>query len=129
MAKKYSDGSTASKGGDLGRFYTKDELVPNFARAAFDLKKPGDISGVIRSRYGYHIIKLIRRRPKFTESFQDAKGKIMDRMVKKYLAQLTSEYVDKFNPGPDAKINESAISTILKNTTGSKSQSDMTKKQ
>jgi len=55
MAITHSDGPGALTGGDLG-FLSKDDVVPEFGRVAFNLK-PGDISGVIRTIYGLHIIK------------------------------------------------------------------------
>ncbi len=57
LAKKYSDDSTASKGGDLG-FVKKGTLVPEFEDALWKLKNPGDVSGLVKTVYGYHIIKL-----------------------------------------------------------------------
>jgi peptidyl-prolyl cis-trans isomerase SurA len=60
LAVLYSeDEGTASKGGELG-FRTEDELDPEFAEAAFSLQE-GEVSGIVESAYGYHIIKLIER--------------------------------------------------------------------
>ncbi|OGI04487.1 MAG: hypothetical protein A2Y25_06015 [Candidatus Melainabacteria bacterium GWF2_37_15] len=61
LAKKYSeDTSTASKGGDLG-FFPKEEMVPDFSKVAF-ATKPGQISDVVKTEFGYHIIKVIDRK-------------------------------------------------------------------
>ncbi|AOS84674.1 peptidylprolyl isomerase [Chlorobaculum limnaeum] len=58
LARAYSDDpGSRQKGGDLG-FTRKGELVPSFEQAASDLK-PGQISGIVESRFGYHIIQLI----------------------------------------------------------------------
>jgi len=57
-AKKYSQDSTAANGGDLG-FFGKGQMDPNFEAAAFSLKTVGQVSGVVHSQYGYHIIKLL----------------------------------------------------------------------
>lgn len=62
LAILYSqDPGSANNGGDLG-FVDRGELDPAFEAAAFNLKNPGDISQVIESKYGYHIIQLIERR-------------------------------------------------------------------
>ncbi len=58
MAKKYSEDVSASSGGEIG-LVTKGNLVPEFEEVAFSLKE-GEISDVVESRYGYHIIKVDR---------------------------------------------------------------------
>ncbi len=55
LARKYSDGPSGPKGGVLGRF-ARDQMVPEFDKAVFSLE-PGEISGVVETQFGYHIIK------------------------------------------------------------------------
>jgi len=56
LAKKYSQDSTAASGGDLGTF-GKGKMLPDFEKAAFALKA-NEISGLVKTTYGYHIIKV-----------------------------------------------------------------------
>ncbi len=61
MARMYSqDDVSAKNGGELG-FMSRGELDPKFAAVAFSLKK-GEISKIVKSKFGYHIIQLIERR-------------------------------------------------------------------
>jgi peptidyl-prolyl cis-trans isomerase SurA len=61
FAARYSQHSTASSGGDLGGPYPRGTFVPEFEAAAFKLK-PGEISDVVQTEQGYHIIKLLDRK-------------------------------------------------------------------
>jgi parvulin-like peptidyl-prolyl isomerase len=57
VAQQFSDGPTAQMGGDMD-FQTKDRLDPTYYEAAVKLKSPGKMSSIIRTAFGYHIIKL-----------------------------------------------------------------------
>jgi len=62
LAVMYSeDPGSAKKGGELG-FVGRTDLVPEFAAVAFKLKKPGQVSRIVESEYGFHIIQLIEQK-------------------------------------------------------------------
>ena len=67
------DGSKA-RGGDVG-FFGKTDMVEPFEKAAWALK-PGEISGVVETQFGYHIIKLTDRRPEGYAALEDVKAQI-----------------------------------------------------
>ena len=61
LAKKYSDDGSKDQGGDLG-WFTHGQMVPEFDSAAFALK-PKELSGVVTSQFGYHIIQVLEKEP------------------------------------------------------------------
>lgn len=74
LAKKYSQGPSAAKGGDLG-FFRRGQMVPPFEKAAFSLK-PGKVSDIVVTRFGYHLIKVTDRKPGKTFSYPEVKEKL-----------------------------------------------------
>jgi peptidyl-prolyl cis-trans isomerase C len=80
LAKKHSSDGSAAQGGDLN-FFTKGQMVPAFDAAAFALQ-PGQISDIVTTEFGYHIIKVTERRPPSTVPFEQVSERI-----KEYLAE------------------------------------------
>lgn len=77
LAKKDSiDKGTADKGGDLG-FFARGRMVPEFESAAFALKKAGDLSDIVPTQFGLHILQLQDRRPAGVQPFEEVKGALM----------------------------------------------------
>lgn len=74
LAKVNSTCPSSQQGGDLG-FFGKGQMVPAFEKAAFALK-PGEISDVVETQFGYHIIKLTEKRSAGTVDYKDVKGRI-----------------------------------------------------
>jgi peptidyl-prolyl cis-trans isomerase D len=75
LAKKNSDDpGSAPKGGDLG-WVTKGQMVPNFEATAFSLKK-GEISNVIKTEYGFHIVQVTEREDARVKPFDEVKAEL-----------------------------------------------------
>jgi peptidyl-prolyl cis-trans isomerase C len=97
VAAELSQDSTAKKGGDLG-YFTRGQMIKEFEEAAFSLKK-GQISDIVETPYGFHIIKLEDRKPPRTMPFEEAKPRIVsflkdkegDMAVRLYLEKLKSK--------------------------------------
>ncbi|MEQ1869762.1 MAG: peptidyl-prolyl cis-trans isomerase [Vicinamibacterales bacterium] len=79
LAKKYSDdASNASKGGDLD-FFARGQMVPEFDNAAFALQ-PGQISELVKTDFGYHIIKLVDRRAPAVKKLEEVKDQLTEQV-------------------------------------------------
>jgi len=86
LAKAYSQGPSAAGGGYLGRF-DKTSMVKPFADAAFSME-PGDISQPVRTRFGWHIIKVADRTPETVTPFETAKVQIQKELASSQLQDL-----------------------------------------
>ena len=77
LAKEYSaDPGSAAKGGELG-FFAKGAMVPEFEEAAFALKKKGELSGLVKTKFGYHILQLEARRPAGVRPFEEVRDDLI----------------------------------------------------
>jgi peptidyl-prolyl cis-trans isomerase C len=92
LAKKYSADGSAQQGGDLN-FFTRGQMVPAFDQAAFALK-PGEISGVVTTQFGYHIIKLTERRPASTVPFEQVSERIKEYLIDQQKQQKGQAFID-----------------------------------
>jgi peptidyl-prolyl cis-trans isomerase C len=74
LAKEFSEGPTKTRGGDLG-FFAKGRMVPDFEKAAFAMKI-GTISKPVKTRFGWHIIKVEEKKEGRVRDFKEVKGSI-----------------------------------------------------
>jgi len=88
LATELSEGPSAPQGGDLGLF-DRSRMVEPFASAAFDLA-PGEISPVVRTRFGFHVIKSEEKRPASTTPLDD----VRDQLRQFLSSQKLGEQVD-----------------------------------
>jgi len=80
LAKKYSeDDATKAKGGDLG-WIVEGQTVPEFQQAAFSLPK-GAISDLVKTQYGFHIIKVLDHENAHTKSFEEVRDSILQPLL------------------------------------------------
>ena len=86
LAKQKSKDPGAAEGGDLG-YFTKEQMVPEFAEAAFKLDK-GQISDPVKTQFGWHIIKIEDKRIKTTPTFDEVKGQLQNYVARRAQAEL-----------------------------------------
>ena len=96
LAKQYSqDPGSANNGGDLGLF-GRGMMVKPFEDAAFQLK-PGEISGLVQSDFGFHIIKLLAVKPAKAQPLEAVKGEIALKLKQQKAGDKFAELAEKFS--------------------------------
>ena len=90
LAEKHSEGPSAAQGGALrgrnpklpaGDYFARGDMVQPFEDAAFDTLNPGEVSGLVETSYGYHIIKLEEKKAPEIQPFADAQYEIQQKLV------------------------------------------------
>ncbi|RLB27217.1 MAG: peptidylprolyl isomerase [Deltaproteobacteria bacterium] len=92
LAKKYSDGPSAKRGGDLG-YFSKGQMVKPFEDAAFALDK-GQVSDVVQTIFGYHLIKVTDKRPETSMPFEEVKDRLKNYLVDQKLKKMVQDYAE-----------------------------------
>jgi len=85
LAMKNSEDGSKDQGGDLG-WFTRGQMVPEFETATFALK-PKELSGVVTSQFGYHIIQVLEKDPAKVKPFEEVK----DELAKEVRAQSVAD--------------------------------------
>jgi peptidyl-prolyl cis-trans isomerase C len=97
LAKVESSCPSKVQGGDLN-FFTKGQMVPEFENAAFALK-PGEISDIVKTQFGYHIIKFTDRQPEGVVPFDEVKPRIESYLKETKGQKAVADYIEKQKDG------------------------------
>lgn len=89
VAREVSQCPSAAQGGDLG-FFSRQQMAPAFADAVFALGE-GEVSGIVETQFGYHVIKLEERRPASTQTL----GQVREPLTRMLRDRHAAEAVDR----------------------------------
>lgn len=95
LAKQYSEDTSKDKGGDLG-WILQGQTVPEFEKVAFSLA-PGAISDLVKTQYGFHIIKVMEHENARTQSFEEVRGAILAPLLAEKAERLAAEETNKIS--------------------------------
>jgi peptidyl-prolyl cis-trans isomerase C len=108
LAKKYSDDpGSKTKGGDLG-FFTKGRMVPEFESAAFSLK-PGELSGPVKTNFGYHIIEVKEKKAADTKALAEVQAQIRQALQKEKQQQLQDALIERLKAKYPVRVNKDLL--------------------
>lgn len=113
LAKAESDDTgSATRGGDLGGWVKRESFVAPFASAMAALEI-GQVSDVVETQFGYHIIKLLDRQPARPQSFEEVQPNLEQRLRQSYTQDQLQQQALNFLPGTDAQFDEAALQGLL----------------
>lgn len=91
LAKEYSSGPSKENGGDLG-YFAKNEMVPEFADAAFAIDKGKYSKDPVKTQFGWHVIKIEDRRKRPEPKFEEVKPQLEQQLRQQVLAELLQQW-------------------------------------
>ncbi len=92
LAREFSEGPSSVKGGDLG-YFGRGQMVKPFEDAAFALNV-GELSDVVETRFGYHLIKVTGKKPETVVAYADIKERLQQYLKDEKVQQEVSAYVE-----------------------------------
>lgn len=93
LAKELSDCPSGKNGGDLN-YFRRGQMVKPFEDAAFALKQ-GEVSGIVETRFGYHIIKVTDKKKHSLIPFEDVKAKLIQVLTRQKLQREVHEFIER----------------------------------
>jgi len=115
LARARSIDPTAKIGGDIG-YFTRNQLVPEVEEACFSMQ-PGEISGIVNSKFGYHVIKLTERKEPALKDFEEVKDVIKQSLTRHKKKVRFNELVETLREKSEIVINNDLLESISEEET------------
>ena len=93
LAKEFSQCPSSTEGGDLG-YFSKGQMVKPFEAAAFALK-PGEVSDIVETQFGYHLIQCVDKKTKAKIAYEECKDKIHQHLKQKKIREHVDAHIEQ----------------------------------
>lgn len=110
--KESDDPSVKENKGDLG-FFGRGQMVKSFEEAVFAMKRVGEIVGPVKSKFGYHIIRLEERRESRKRGFEEVKTELVKKGKAKLRSRVREEYVEGLRSLEGIESDQGAIESLV----------------
>ena len=111
LARANSDDTgSAARGGDVG-FFARGKMIAAFENAAFALKQPGDLSEVVKTDFGYHVIRLEERKPVARQPFEAVRDGLMKSIADSEKRTRRQQALDRITA--DIQFDREAIEAVV----------------
>jgi peptidyl-prolyl cis-trans isomerase C len=109
LAKKYSiDPNVRTTGGEIG-FQPKGSLIPEYEAASFKLNKVGQVSGIVKTQFGFHIIRLEGVKPPSYVPIEEVKDFIKQKNVQEKQKEVLEKYIEELKKNVKITIDEALL--------------------
>jgi peptidyl-prolyl cis-trans isomerase C len=102
LAKEFSEGPSNVKGGDLG-YFQRGQMVKPFEETAFALKS-GEVSDIVETRFGYHLIKVVDKKPSEPVAYEEIKERIGQHLKQQKTQKEVNQYINKLKANSNIEI-------------------------
>jgi parvulin-like peptidyl-prolyl isomerase len=100
LAKEHSDDPGVGTNGGLYEYYDPAKFVPEFSAAIGALKKAGDISPVVKTEYGYHLIQLVERIPERIPPYAEIREQLVEQARIKFVSDAQKAHIERLKTLP-----------------------------
>lgn len=113
LAREYSEDSGTAKDGGLLRPFKHGRMVKPFEEAAFGLEHPGDLSEIVETRYGLHILRLEDREPARQIPFEEVEEALNARLRREWVSEALSHWERELSGPESGTVNKAALDAFI----------------